>query len=172
MEERKFTRTTALIKKELDNRTVMDQQNAFLDQFEKCANATKACRLAKVSRSSLYHVWMNDADFKKAYEASQRIAAKVLEDEMVRRAHEGVVRPIYQGGKKVGSVREYSDTLMIVLAKAHDPERFKDRNWTELSGKGGKPIAMSGNITHNVFFKNSKEGAEQPTDQQEGGGDE
>jgi hypothetical protein len=48
-----------------------------------------------------------------------------LEDEAVRRAYEGVERPVFQGGKQVGVVREYSDTLLIFLLKALRPEKYR-----------------------------------------------
>lgn len=165
MSEIKFIRTTAQIQKDLDGRTVDQQQNDFLDQFEKVANVTKACKKAKVSRSALYHTWMKDKEFEKAFADSQKVAASVLKDEMTRRAHEGVVEPVFQGGKKVGSVRKYSDTLLIVLMKAHDPENFKDRVYNEHTGRGGGPI--QGTITHNVVFKNSKD-ADKPADDEQG----
>ncbi len=161
----KFSRTTARIQKEMDGRTLQDQQNDFLDQFEKCANVTKACKKAKVSRSAVYHTWMKDPEFKKAFDDSQKVAASLLEDEMVRRAHEGVVEPVYQGGKKVGQIRKYSDTLLIVLAKAHDPDRFKDRTFNEHTGKGGGPL--KGVITHEIKFRNSKKDAPPPDEADE-----
>ena len=34
--------------------------------------------------------------------------------------------PVYQGGKKVGSVRKYSDLLLIFLLKAAAPETDRD----------------------------------------------
>ena len=49
-----------------------------------------------------------------------------LEAEAWRRAKEGVEKPVFQGGKQVGVIREYSDTLMATLLKAHRPEKYRE----------------------------------------------
>jgi hypothetical protein len=55
------------------------------------------------------------------------LATTLLEDEAKRRACNGVLKPVFQGGKKVGVVREYSDTLLIFLLKCWHPARYGDR---------------------------------------------
>src|SRR5574337_1699712 len=79
-------------------------------------------------------------DFSAAWDAALELGTDSLEDEAVRRAHEGTLKPVYQGGKKVGTIREYSDTLLIFMLKARRPERFKERLAAEHTGKGGTPI--------------------------------
>ncbi len=44
----------------------------------------------------------------------------------------GVLRPVFQGGKHVGDIREYSDTLLQFLLKGERPEKFRERY--EVSG--------------------------------------
>jgi hypothetical protein len=39
----------------------------------------------------------------------------------------GTLKPVYQGGKKVGAVREYSDTLLMFLLNGGRPEKYKHR---------------------------------------------
>lgn len=55
-----------------------------------------------------------EAEFNALVEYKQKI-----EDEINRRAIEGVVKPVYQRGERVGSVQEYSDRLLIELARRH-----------------------------------------------------
>ena len=50
----------------------------------------------------------------------------VLEPEAIRRAVEGVEKPVYQGGELVGYVREYSDTLLIFLLKGGKPHKYRE----------------------------------------------
>jgi hypothetical protein len=52
----------------------------------------------------------------------------------------GWTNRLWQGGKRMGTVKEYSDTLMIVLLKARAPEKYKDRVQNEVVGKGGKDL--------------------------------
>ena len=49
---------------------------------------------------------------------------EILEAEAYRRAIEGVVQPVYRGGKLVGEVRQYSERLLMVLLKAQAPEKY------------------------------------------------
>lgn len=71
------------------------------------------------------------------------LGTDALEDEAVRRAHEGVLKPVFQQGKEVGHVREYSDALMVTMLKARRPEKFKDRVASEVSGKDGGPVRVA-----------------------------
>jgi hypothetical protein len=73
--------------------------------------------MAGIDRGTHYDWLKADPGYKAAFEDVQDQAAQALEDEAVRRAYEGVERPVYQGGEKVGVVREYSDTLLIFLLK-------------------------------------------------------
>ena len=50
-----------------------------------------------------------------------------LEDEAVRRAVEGVIKPVFHQGKRVGTLRVFSDPLLMFLLRARRPERFADR---------------------------------------------
>ncbi len=65
------------------------------------------------------------------------MGADLLEDEAVRRAKDGVEEPVYQGGKLVGHVQKYSDTLLIFLLKGAKPEKFRERSQHEFSGEDG-----------------------------------
>lgn len=124
----------------VDKRTVKKRKKDFLEKLEMTASITRACKLSKVGRRTVYD-WINaDPDFVKELEESKRIAIDALQDEAVRRAFEGTIKPVYQGGKKVGKIREYSDTLMVLLLKGNMPDKYKDRFSGELSGQGGGPI--------------------------------
>lgn len=138
-----------------DNRTPQEKQLAFLEAFVELVSVTRAAKKARIYRTIVYDWIRDDAEFKKAYERACEIATFKLEDEAIRRAYEGTLRPVFQGGEKVGSIREYSDTLLIVLLKARAPEKYKERTSSELTGKGGGPIEVNGKITHNINFKRS-----------------
>lgn len=134
-----------------DRRTVKKRQADFLAQFMELAAVSPACRKAKVPRRNIYLWLKTDPLFKEAFDEVVPIANAALEDEAVRRAYTGVIKPIYQGGKKVGSVKEYSDTLLIFLMKGRMPEKYKDRIANEHTGKDGAPIITE--VKHTVVFK-------------------
>ena len=50
------------------------------------------------------------------------------EDEAYRRAVEGVRRPVFHGGVKVGEITEYSDRLLIQLLRRRRPEGCSPRH--------------------------------------------
>ena len=130
--------------KRLDDRTKEQQQADFLESFEQTANITMSCKAVNVPRRTIYNWLTDDPEFKKNFGLSSSIGLGVLEDEAVRRAVQGVNKPVYQSGRKVGYVQEYSDTLMIFLLKARDPEKYRERFSGELSAPGGKPLIPSG----------------------------
>lgn len=126
-------------------------QKLVLETFEETCNVTRSCKKHKIPRRTFYQ-WIKKKEFKDRYDASLEIAVAAMEDEAQRRAFEGTLKPVYQGGKLVGKVREYSDTLAIVLLKAHAPEKYRERYGMEHTGKGGKPLIPT-NTKHTVEFK-------------------
>ena len=107
----------------------------FLGELRDGKSVTAACKAAGISRSAAYDWRNDDAAFGKTWDEALEAGTDRLEDEAHRRAVEGVERPVFQQGRQVGSVREYSDTLLLALLKARRPERFKDRATFEHSGK-------------------------------------
>jgi hypothetical protein len=112
-----------------------DWKAVFLKALAKSGVVTTACRKAKIGRTTAYKVRDEDIDLAAAWDDALDQAADVMEEEAHRRAVEGVLKPIYQGGKKVGSVREYSDTLLIFQLKAARPEKYRERSDIRHSGK-------------------------------------
>src|SRR5574340_1637618 len=113
----------------------------FLEQFVKCCVVGKAARLAGVSRSQVYKWLETDSRFAAGYEDARREVVEMLETEAVRRAVEGVKKPVgFYQGRSITTVKEYSDTLLIVLLKAHAPEKYHEKH--EISGPGGRPIPI------------------------------
>jgi hypothetical protein len=124
-------RTIAHSKK--DKRSPKKKQKEFLSYFCDLANVSKAAKKAKIGRRTVYDWIENDSEFEKEYDKANRIALGVLEDEATRRAVEGTNKPVWQAGKRMGTIKEYSDTLMIVLLKARAPEKYKERH--QVDGK-------------------------------------
>lgn len=104
-------------------------------------NVTRACKAVRIARQSVWEWARDDEDFKAALDAAIDRGADLLEEEAIRRAREGTKKPVYQGGKLVGYVQEYSDTLLMFLLNGKRPERYKHRQ--ELTGKDGKPLVGS-----------------------------
>lgn len=103
-----------------------------------------AAAAARVKPEDHYGWIRRDAAYKATWEVVQDEAAQALEDEAVRRAHEGVKRPVLYKGKPVRTGRgknskilyetEYSDQLLIILLKRYRPALYRERTVTELTG--------------------------------------
>lgn len=106
----------------------------FLDAFRESGILATAARTAMIGVASARTYAEHHPDFAAAMKEAEEEAADVLEAEAHRRAYEGTERPVFQGGKLVGHVREYSDQLLMFLLRARRPERFR----TEGRGIGVK----------------------------------
>ena len=102
-------------------------------------NVTAAARACAVSPQSAYEHRREDELFAAAWDAAVEEGIANLEEEAYRRAFHGTDKPVYQGGKLAGLVREYSDTLTIFLLKARRPKIYRER--IEHSGPDGAPLA-------------------------------
>ncbi len=96
-----------------------------------CRPASEA---AGINKSLIYtRDWLHDQQFQAALERARVMAIDVLEDEATRRAVEGVEEPAgWYMGKAGGTVRRYSDTLLIFKLKGELPQKYADR--VQLSG--------------------------------------
>lgn len=119
----------------------------FLDLYPLVASTAKTCEVLGICPRIVYH-WKKEPEFLEAFQFADTMALGMLEDEAVLRAMYGVDRPVYQSGKLVGYIKEYSDTLLIVLLKARAPHKYKERFSGELTGADGKPLGSEHKIIH------------------------
>jgi hypothetical protein len=110
------------------------QKKEFLKAFSACGVVTRACAASGAPRRSIYNWLQSDAAFATEYQEAEIQSIEVLESEMLRRGVEGVERPVYQQGRMVGTVREYSDTLLIFALKARAPDRYRENRHITLDG--------------------------------------
>lgn len=68
-----------------------------------------------------------DPTFEADYQAARADGDDVIRAEVHRRGVDGVKRAIYHDGKIVGHKQEYSDQLLMFLAKSRMPNEFGDR---------------------------------------------
>jgi hypothetical protein len=99
---------------------------AFLAAYAENGTITHAAKAAGVDRATHYR-WLDDADYAERFGVAQEESIEALEREGRRRAVEGTEEPVYQGGKLVGTIRKYSDTLLIFLLKAQRPAVYRER---------------------------------------------
>jgi hypothetical protein len=119
--------------KKIDKWAPSARVKAFLEVYRATASVSRAARAAKIRRESHYKLLERSPSYRKIFAAAGIEAAQILEDEAVRRAVEGVKRPVLYHGElvKVHGKRliefEYSDSLLLALLRAKKPHEYKDR---------------------------------------------
>ncbi len=103
------------------NRFTEQRKEVYLNELRRTGIKKQARIVANVSPSCVERHRKRHPEFQQAELDSLVSYCQKIEEEINRRAIEGVSRPVYQGGKQVGSIREYSDALLIRLAKRHIP---------------------------------------------------
>lgn len=102
------------------------RRKVFLDHLRASGNVTAAAEAARISRSSAYARRASDAAFRRAWDDAVEGALDDLEAELHRRAKDGTEKPVFYGGKPVGSVTNYSDNLAMFLLRSRRPHIYGD----------------------------------------------
>lgn len=109
----------------------------FLKAFSMGKSVTAAAAEAGLDRRSLYRLRTRDALFAERWQLAANRGADLgrckddmdpLEHEAMRRAVEGVSKPVFRGGICVGHTRDYSDAMLMFLLKAKYPEKYNRRD--------------------------------------------
>ena len=112
----------------------------LIKEFRRVGRVDLACEAAGVDRT-LHYVWLkNDTEYRKAFEEAREEACGLLEDEAVRRAYQGTMKPMSIGGKIV-MVTEFSDQLLMFLLKCRNPRVFGERREDTLHVEGELSVA-------------------------------
>ncbi|MDL2267193.1 hypothetical protein LJC46_04300 [Desulfovibrio sp. OttesenSCG-928-G15] len=122
-----------------------DRYADFIAALMEYGNVSQAARHAGLDRSGVYAKRREDESFAAVWDDALAIGVEALEDEAKRRAYEGWLEPIWHKGEQCGEVRKFSDTLLIVLLKAHKPEKYAERK--QVSGPDGGPVQYEGNVS-------------------------
>lgn len=120
-------------------------QPKFLEHYAKCGNVTVAAAACGIARETVYTAKLRSKRFAQQVAAAAQESLERLEAEALRRAQIGTDEPVWmkdENGKpvKVDVVKKYSDTLLIFLLKALNPQKYRETVRQELSGPGGLPI--------------------------------
>lgn len=93
----------------------------FFEALALTANVARSARIAGLADSTIYRRRRTHADFRDRWAEAVREGAARLETAMLDRALNGVEKPVWFGGKQVGTVTEYNDRLAMALLARHGP---------------------------------------------------
>jgi hypothetical protein len=122
----KKARTNGTAKKQNGNFRTEKWKQIFIEELARSGNVRLSSRKAGVCRATAYNTRKDDPAFANQWDDAIDEAVDILEAVARGRAVNGTDKPVYQGGVQVGTIRQYSDALLMFLLKAHRPERFRD----------------------------------------------
>lgn len=99
----------------------------FLKVLAECGNVREACKAAEIDNKTAYNKRKVDREFASDWQDALDTAADVLEKEAWRRAHDGTEEPVFYKGDVCGTVRKYSDLLLIFMLKGIRPEKYREK---------------------------------------------
>lgn len=121
-------------------------QRAFLAAYAETCSIAKAAMAAEMSRHNHYRWIEENEEYAASFRAAKEKAADALEDEAVRRAYEGVEKPVTVAGERE-VIREYDTTLLIFLLKGMRPDKYRENRNVYMSGGSGGPVKTEVKLT-------------------------
>lgn len=109
------------------------KKEAFLRTLRATANVSEACKVAGLGRTTAYVHRKKDEAFAEAWDDAVDEGLDVAEGELYRRAVEGVDKPVFYAGAECGSIRTYSDSLLIFLLKSKRSSVYGEKQNAEVS---------------------------------------
>jgi len=103
------------------------KSDAFIEALAKFGTISKACEVSKLCRGTIYMWRKEHPEFKARFDAAIAAFGERLEDEAVRRAHDGWEEPVFYQGVVVGSIRKFDSNLMVKLLEANIPDKFRPK---------------------------------------------
>lgn len=108
------------------------RRDAVLAALAETGVLSAACVVAGVNRATVFRWKKDDEEFAAAYADALEQAADKIESEARRRAVEGFDEPVYYKGELVGTIKRYSDTLLVNLLRA-DREKFRNQGTVQVN---------------------------------------
>lgn len=104
------------------------KKTAFLDELLRNGGfVERAIKAVGTSRRFINTEYNEDADFALLWETIVELGNESIESEIYRRAVVGVDKPLSYQGRLTGDiVKEWSDNLLIFMAKARMPTKYRD----------------------------------------------
>lgn len=169
-------------------------QKKFLKAYGECGVIKYACKSAGIHRSTFYAWHAHDQDFQICLPHATDDANDTLEYAAFQQSVLGTEEPAISGGQvvydytpmlddqgrpmfddrgkplmkrgKMVTVRKYSPQLLITLLKAKMPEKYKDKQQLEHTGRNGGPIEEK--FTVHVFMPEDDEVKDDSSDVERG----
>jgi hypothetical protein len=123
-------------------RDVVDWAPAYFAALEASARKAASAKIAGITLRSVQRRRETDAAFAAEELSAMTVAGDMIEDEITRRAIEGIEEPVFGSGGKgvgtiqVGTIRRFSDTLLLRIAERTETGSWRQKQQMEHSTPG------------------------------------
>lgn len=115
-----------------------DRRALFLHNLTRTGLLMRSALRAGLNPSTLSIARKTDPEFEAEVTEALERHAELIDAEIDRRGRLGVDKPVFHQGVKCGSVKQYSDALLLARAKARMPDAYRERAGIDVSvGAGG-----------------------------------
>lgn len=104
-----------------------EKDDAFCERIAAGDTILDACKAVGYGFRQIFQYRHDDPQFAQKWEDADEMAIQRMEREADRRAIEGVNEPVFHKGEMVGTIKKFSDTLLIFRLKAKRPEVYRER---------------------------------------------
>jgi hypothetical protein len=120
------------------------RQRAFLITYALSGQVLNSCKAAGIHWTTHYH-WKKHKKYRAAVEQAQQITADFMEDEVHRRAFDGIDHPVTFEGKITDTYKVYSDNLAMFRLKKLRPEYRDNFQINQFNGPAQLNVNLSAN---------------------------
>lgn len=135
-----------------DNKDLLlSWESVFLTNLAITGVITDSAKRAGISRANAYHHRDASKRFALEWDNAIKEANDGLRLEARRRAVEGYDKPVFYQGAQCGTIREYSDALLMFTMRARMPDEYNQR--MDLTSGGERmqaPIVYLPSINHDL----------------------
>jgi hypothetical protein len=142
--------------KQLFTGIINPKKKAFLVAFSRSGRVIDSCNAVGIHWTTHYHWKKHDKKYLAAFQMAEQIAADFMEDEIHRRAFDGIDHPVTYEGKITDTYKEYSDNLAMFRLKKLRPEYRDNFSMNQFSGPVQVNVKFSSN-TYNPLAQTSTE---------------
>jgi hypothetical protein len=98
---------------------------ACLAAYRKTFSVRATAKRPGIAETRHHHWLQQDAAYRQAFASVQSEVVDNLRDQVLELAVEGWVEPVFYRGRQCGTIRHYSDRLLMLLLKAWKPEKYR-----------------------------------------------
>src|SRR3954463_1570429 len=104
----------------------VDRQVAFVEKLADCGSITAACKHVGMSRESMRKLRRRPCGraFRDACDAALDCTYAEIEETAMERSRDGVARPVFYKGERVGEWRHFDERLTMFLLRFRRRHRF------------------------------------------------